>query len=130
MLPIAISCTGSSSPPAATLEPTSGAGPLPSVRIGDVTYEVTCTPVAEALVDIELPHESWAPKTRAITGVWNAQAVAVLAGDPKGCGVWTLGIADGLTAGTAEQIRTEVAEGVERFGVTESPVPREAEALG
>ncbi len=86
---------------------------------------MSCTPVSEALVDVDLPHDPGAPKTRAITGLWDRQAVAVLANDPKGCGVWALGLAEGLSSQTTDQIMTEIARGVAIFGVTASPVPRE-----
>jgi len=51
--------------------------------------------------------------------------VAVLANDPKTCGVWVLGLAQGLSGEAADQIHQEVADGVKSFGVTASPVPRE-----
>jgi hypothetical protein len=63
---------------------------------------------------------------RAIAGLWDHQAVAVLANDPKGCGLWTLAIAEGLSDATRAEIETETADGVERFGVTASPVPKSA----
>jgi hypothetical protein len=94
------------------------------VQVGRITFDLYCTPVAEALVDIELPHVG-EPKIRAVTGLWDHQAVAVLANNPKGCGVWALGLARGLSADAADQIRREVADGVKTFGVTASPVPRE-----
>jgi hypothetical protein len=123
---LAISCTGASNSPPASGPAASPDRELPMrVHVGQVTYEVMCTPVAEALVDVELPRDAGSPRTRAITGVWDAQAVAVLAGDPKECGVWALGLAEGLTVATAEAIQAEVMRGVERFGVTASPVPRE-----
>jgi hypothetical protein len=84
---------------------------------------VSCTPVAEDLIDIELPHAG-EPKIRAVTGLWDHQAVAVLANDPKGCGVWALGLARGLSPEATTQIQQEVAEGIKHFGVTASPVPR------
>jgi hypothetical protein len=85
---------------------------------------VQCTPVAEALVDIELPHKGQ-PAMRAITGLWDHQSVAVLADDPKGCGLWSLALATGLSATTQTQIEEEAARGVGHFGVTASPVPRD-----
>jgi hypothetical protein len=94
------------------------------VRFDGIRFEVGCAPVAEALVDIELPH-SGQPKLRAITGLWDHQAVAVLANDPKGCGVWTLALADGLSDEARGEIRSEAARGVEDFGVTASPVPHD-----
>ena len=75
-------------------------------------------------LDIELPHAG-EPKIRAVTGLWDHQAVAVLANDPKGCGVWALGLARGLSPEATAQIQQEVADGVKNFGVTASPVPRE-----
>jgi hypothetical protein len=112
--------TSPTSPPASTLS-----GGLPSrVTVGPVTYDVSCTPVAEALIDVELPHAG-EPKIRAVTGLWDRQAVAVLANDPKGCGVWALGLARGLSTEATTEIREEVADGVKNFGVTASPVPRE-----
>ena len=65
------------------------------------------------------------PKIRAVAGLWDQQAVAVLANDPKHCGVWALGLARGLSEEASTQIRQEVADGVKDFGVTASPVPRE-----
>jgi hypothetical protein len=94
------------------------------VKVGSTTYDVSCTPVAETLVDIELPHTG-EPKIRAVTGLWDHQAVAVLANDPKACGLWALGLARGLSPEAGTEIRQEVADGVKRFGVTASPVPRE-----
>ncbi len=94
------------------------------MHVGRITFDVSCTPVAEALVDIELPHAG-EPKIRAVTGLWDHQAVAVLANDPKTCGVWVLGLAQGLSGEAADQIHQEVADGVKSFGVTASPVPRE-----
>jgi hypothetical protein len=90
-----------------------------------ITFEVRCTPVAEALVDIELPRPTGEPRLRAITGVWDRQGIAVLANDARGCGVWALGLAEGLSSEASAAIGDEVARGVERFGVTASPVPRE-----
>jgi hypothetical protein len=123
---LVVACTGGSgvtsptSPPASTLS-----GGLPSrVTVGPVTYDVSCTPVAETLIDVELPHAG-EPKIRAVTGLWDRQAVAVLANDPKGCGVWALGLARGLSTEAATEIRQEVADGVKNFGVTASPVPRQ-----
>jgi hypothetical protein len=98
------------------------------VSVNGQMFDVSCTPVAEALVDIKLPHTPGEPMVRAITGVWDRQAVAVLANDRQGCGVWALAIARDLTDATVEQIRGEVADGVERFGVTASPVPRDETA--
>ena len=112
---------------------TTGADPTPStshalpqtVSVRGRTYDVECLPVAEALVDIELPHPVGQPKLRAITGLWDRQTVAVLANDAQGCGVWALGLAEGLSEEAAAAITDEVARGVEHFGVTASPVPKE-----
>jgi hypothetical protein len=98
------------------------------VSVNGQTFDVSCTPVAEALVDIRLPHAPGEPMVRAITGLWDRQAVAVLANEREGCGVWTLAIARDVTEATARQIRVEVADGVEHFGVTASPVPRDETA--
>jgi hypothetical protein len=95
-----------------------------TLRFDGIQFEVGCAPVAEALVDIELPHAGQ-PKMRAITGLWDHQAVAVLANDPKGCGVWTLALADGLSDEARSQIQAEASRGVEDFGVTASPVPHD-----
>jgi hypothetical protein len=118
-------CTGgtTATAPAPSIDKTAGNLP-PTVKVGAVTYDVSCTPVAEALIDVELPHAG-EPKIRAITGLWDRQAVAVAANDPKTCGLWSLGLARGLTDQAATEIRQEVADGVANFGVTASPVPRE-----
>lgn len=113
----ALSCT----PKSTTTTPPA---PTPAtVHFDGIPFEVGCTPVAEALVDVDLPHHGQ-PKMRAITGLWDHQAVAVLRNDPKGCGVWTLALATGLSATTKTQIQDETTKGVQIFGVTESPVPR------
>jgi hypothetical protein len=101
-----------------------GHGLPATVSVGPITYDVSCTPVAEDLIDIELPHAG-EPKIRAVTGLWDHQAVAVLANDPTECGVWALGLARGLSTEATAQIQQEVADGVKDFGVTASPVPRE-----
>ena len=104
----------------------SSSGSLPStVEAMGITFDVRCTPVAEALVDIELPRPAGEPKLRAITGVWDHQGIAVLANDARGCGVWALGLANDLSPEASAAIGDEVARGVEHFGVTASPVPRE-----
>jgi hypothetical protein len=124
---MALACTGggATTSPTGAAVTTPGAGRLPAtVKVGHITYDVSCTPVAEALVDIELPHTG-EPKIRAVTGLWDHQAVAVLANNPKGCGVWALGLARGLSEEATAEIRQEVADGVKNFGVTASPVPRE-----
>ena len=110
----------------ATAPATSSSTSLPStVEAMGITFNVRCTPVAEALVDIELPRPTGEPRLRAITGVWDHQGIAVLANDARGCGVWALGLAEGLSSEASAAIGDEVARGVERFGVTASPVPRE-----
>jgi hypothetical protein len=116
---LALSCTGSSD----TDGPTRPNPTATTVRFAGVDFDVGCTPVAEALVDIELPHRG-RPKLRAVTGLWDHQAIAVLANDPRGCGVWTLALAAGLSEATRSAIERETARGVEIFGVTASPVPR------
>jgi hypothetical protein len=113
---------------------TTGNSPAPSViaaghvLVAGEVFDVACTPVAEALVDIKLPHAPGEPMVRAITGVWDRQAVAVLANDRSGCGVWALAIAQDVSEPTADEIRREVADGVDNFGVTASPVPRDETA--
>jgi hypothetical protein len=104
----------------------SSSSSLPStVEALGITFDVRCTPVAEALVDIELPRPAGEPRLRAITGVWDHQGIAVLANDARGCGVWALGLANNLSPEASAAIGDEVARGVEHFGVTASPVPRE-----
>jgi hypothetical protein len=120
---LAVACTGGE-PTTSTPDATAARALPATVQVGRTRFDVTCTPVAEALVDIELPHAGQ-PKIRAVTGLWDRQAVGVLANDPKGCGVWTLGLAQGLSQEAADQIRQEVADGINTFGVTASPVPRE-----
>jgi hypothetical protein len=126
LLTIAVGCTGNGTPTATAPAQTGSSGhEMPSkVSVGRITFDVSCTPVAEALVDIELPHAG-EPKIRAVTGLWDHQAVAVLANDPKGCGVWALALARGLSPEAAAQIQQEVADGVKNFGVTASPVLRQ-----
>ena len=119
------SCTrGDTSVPTAP-GPSSSTSIPSTVEAMGITFDVRCTPVAEALVDIELPRPAGEPRLRAITGVWDHQGIAVLANDARGCGVWALGLAEGLSSETSAAISDEVARGVERFGVTASPVPRE-----
>ena len=119
---IVAGCTGGETVTSAS--PTPSERPkIATVTSDGVTFDVGCTPVAEALVDIELPHAGQ-PKLRAIAGLWDHQAVAVLANDPKGCGVWTLALARGLSDEARMQIEDETARGVGIFGVTASPVPR------
>jgi hypothetical protein len=121
------SCTRSDADTSiATTPAPSSSGSIPStVEAMGITFDVRCTPVAEALVDIELPRPAGQPRLRAITGVWDHQGIAVLANDARGCGVWALGLADDLSLEASAAIGDEVARGVERFGVTASPVPRE-----
>jgi hypothetical protein len=114
----AVSCTPTTTSTTPPPTPTTA-----TVHFAGIRFEVECAPVAEALVDIELPHHGQ-PKMRAITGLWDHQAVAVLRNDPKGCGIWTLALATGLSATTKTQIQAETAKGVAIFGVTASPVPR------
>jgi hypothetical protein len=96
------------------------------VRVGGVDYRVGCQPVAKALVDVVLGR-SQGRTLRAIAGVASSQAVAVLWRDPDGCGLYTLALATHLSPAAAELIRDEMIRGVERFGVTASPVPRSPE---
>jgi hypothetical protein len=121
------SCTrGGADATTPTVPASNLSGSLPStVKAMGITFDVQCTPVAEALIDIELPRPAGEPKLRAITGVWDHQGIAVLANDARGCGVWALGLADDLSPEASAAIGEEVARGVERFGVTASPVPRE-----
>jgi len=123
---LAVGCTGGSvgTSPSVSPDAAPGGGLPATVTVGNITYDVSCTPVAETLIDIELPHEG-EPKIRAVAGLWDHQAVAVLANNPKGCGVWALGLARGLSSEATTAIRQEVADGVKHFGVTASPVPRE-----
>ena len=121
------SCTrGNADTSTPTTPAATSSSSLPStVQAMGITFDVRCTPVAEALVDIELPRLAGEPKLRAITGVWDHQGIAVLANDARGCGVWALGLANDLSAEASAAIGDEVARGVEHFGVTASPVPRE-----
>ena len=122
---LAVACTrGGGAATSPTPDQTPGRALPATVTVGRTTFNVSCTPVAEALIDIELPHAG-EPKIRPVTGLWDHQAVAVLANDPKHCGVWALGLARGLSEEASTQIRQEVADGVKDFGVTASPVPRE-----
>jgi hypothetical protein len=119
---VLVACT----PTTTTTPPPTDTGrpPLNTVTFAGITFDVRCAPVAEALVDIPLPHRGQ-PKLRAITGLWDHQAVAVFARDRMGCGLWTLAIATGLTEATTSRIEAETARGVQIFGVTASPVPRD-----
>jgi len=127
---VAAACTGEEGEPSA-VQPTGRCSPGPDCRIqvvsGDARYLLECMPVAEALVDVELPHEPGRRTLRAITGVSSTQAVAVLWREPDGCGLWTLALAQGLSDETSTSIRDEIGRGVQRFGVTASPVPDEPE---
>lgn len=121
-------CTGDTSAPSggpATGRCSPGQDCRIQVVSGQTRYALECVPVAEALVDIELPHEPGRRALRAIAGISSTQAVAVLWREPEGCGQWALAIADDLMDDTAASVREEVARGVERFGVTASPVPDE-----
>lgn len=120
---LATGCTGSSAPSgsAGSLFVT----PPASVVSGTTAYAVVCRPVAEWLTDVDLPTKPGEPKIKAIAGVARVQAVAVLANDEAGCGLWTLALAEGLSPETTASIEDEVARGVERFGVTASPVPHD-----
>jgi hypothetical protein len=121
-----VACTGggAATTPTSSHDATPGRSLPSTVEVGHITYEVSCTPVAETLIDVELPHAGQ-PKVRAVTGLWDHQAIAVFANDPKGCGVWALGLARGLSDEATAAIRLEVEDGVKNFGVTASPVPRE-----
>ncbi len=127
---LASSCTtGSTTPAPSSPLATSPAPRVASVRTTSTTFDVLCEPVAEALVDIELDVPS-GPRVRAITGVAVIQALGVYGRDPTGCGEWQLAIARGLSPDVMQAIVEEVRRGVERFGVTASPVPREEPEVG
>lgn len=125
----AAACTGG-----ATSEPATGAsdrekcepgpGCVVDVTSAGIDYLLECRPVAEALIDVDLPHDGSRP-VKAIAGVSSTQGVAAMWRDPEGCGLWVLALADGLAPGTADAIREEMDRGVERFGVTASPVPKD-----
>lgn len=91
------------------------------------TYRLECRPVPEALIDVDLPRETGRP-IRAIAGVSSTQGIAVMWREPAGCGQWVLALANGLSGQAAGSIREEMERGVERFGVTASPVPSEPTA--
>lgn len=127
-------CTGdptSSSPDARSQG--YGCDPGPGCAIDAVsdgtTYRLECRPVPESLVDVDLPHDTGRP-IRAIAGVSSTQAVAVIWRDPSGCGQWVLALTEGLASEIAKAIRDEMARGIERFGVTASPVPKEEPGAG
>jgi hypothetical protein len=94
------------------------------VHVGTIAFGVSCQPVAEALTDIDLPHHAGEPRIKAIAGVARVQGVAVYLEEPKGCGLWALGLAEGLSARAAGAIREEVRRGVGRFGITATPIPK------
>lgn len=126
----ATACTGGTAS-----EPSSGESDRPRCEPGpgcvvDITsagveYRLECRPVPEALIDVELPHDGSRP-VKAIAGVSSTQGVAAMWRDPEGCGLWVLALAGDLTPATADAIREEMDRGVERFGVTASPVPKDA----
>jgi hypothetical protein len=122
----AAACTGTTPTTSASVTATPSLALPPRVTVDGRIFDVSCTPVAEAVVDVKLRHDPGQPVTRAITGLWNHQAVAVLANDRSHCGVWALAVAQDVSAQAADQIRREVAQGVADFGVTASPVPRDA----
>jgi hypothetical protein len=122
MLAMSSSCTPRTS--TTTAAHPANSSQASQVHFAGIDFAVGCAPVAEALTDIELPHHGQ-PKLRAIAGLWDHEAVAVLANDPDGCGLWTLATADGLSDATRAEIETEAASGVQRFGVTASPVPKQ-----
>jgi hypothetical protein len=95
-----------------------------TVHVGTIAFDVSCDPVAEALTDIDLPHHAGEPKIKALAGVARVQGVAVYLNAPEGCGLWALGLAEGLSASLAAAIRDEVRRGVRRFGVTATPIPK------
>lgn len=120
-------CTGGATPSASDRPPdVRDCDPGPDCEIlavsSDTTYRLECRPVPEALVDIDLPRETGRP-IRAIAGVSSTQGIAVMWREPTGCGQWVLALVEGLSTRTAGAIREEMARGVERFGVTASPVP-------
>jgi hypothetical protein len=120
---LAAGCTG---PPAPSDSVASTTVSIPaSVTSGSTTYALVCRPVAEWLTDVDLPRRPGEPKLKAIAGVAHVQAVAVLVDDAAGCGLWTLALADGLSPSAVTSIEDEMARGVERFGVTASPVPHD-----
>jgi hypothetical protein len=98
-----------------------------TVHVGNLTFRVLCDPVAEALTDIDLPHHAGEPRIKAIAGIARVQGVAVFLNEPDGshgCGLWSLALVDGLSDATANSIRAEVRRGVDRFGVTATPIPK------
>jgi hypothetical protein len=95
-----------------------------TVHVGNLAFDVTCDPVAEALTDVDLPHHAGEPKIKAIAGIARVQGVAVYLDEPSGCGLWALGLAGGLPPDAEAAVRGEVRRGVERFGVTATPIPK------
>jgi hypothetical protein len=117
---------GSSAGSSATGSPRSctPAGCDLTIHVGNIAFDVACDPVAEALTDIDLPHHAGEPKIKAIAGIARLQGVAVFLNEPNGCGLWALGLAEGLSPEADASVRGEVRRGVERFGVTATPVPK------
>lgn len=115
--------TGSTSPQPSCLADDPSCADV-GVSVDGRSYRIECQPVAEALTDVVLGRDGGRP-VRAIAGVSSTQGVAVLWRDPAGCGLFALALARDLSEDTAQLIRDEVARGVERFGVTASPIPRE-----
>jgi len=76
---LAASCTqgGATTTPTRSPDQAPGRAMPATVTVERTTFDVSCTPVAEALIDIELPHAG-EPKIRAVAGLWDQQAVAVL----------------------------------------------------
>lgn len=95
-----------------------------TVHVGNIAFDVACDPVAEALTDVDLPHHTGEPKIKAIAGIARLQGVAVFLNEPGGCGLWALGLAEGLSPEAAAAVRGEARRGVERFGVTATPIPK------
>lgn len=124
---LAAGCTGAPAPSTSVGSPAVTAAA--SVILGTTTYSLVCRPVAEWLTDVDLPGKPGEPKIKAIAGVAHIQALAVLANDEAGCGLWTLALAAGLNPEMTTSIEDEMARGVERFGVTASPVPHD-DSLG
>ena len=121
---LAVGCTaaGTTSPPASAPTPSASQGDPPVIHVLGGTYIWQCVPVAETLVDIAVSPDGSRYRVRAITGLWDHQAVAVAANDKNGCGRWTLALAPGLSETARAQILAEVRQGVADFGVTASPI--------
>jgi hypothetical protein len=120
---LAAGCTaaGTTSPPASAPTPSASEGAPPVIHVLGGTYVWQCLPVAETLVDVPVSKDGYRYRVRAITGLWDHQAVAVAANDKNGCGRWTLALAPGLSDATRAEILAEVRQGVASFGVTASP---------